>query len=453
MRTLHYRIKHFGVHAGQSPSDQRSTILLNEITVVLLLIQSLVYFDFLLGAQSIIYLWVPIVTQLATCLPLVLNYFNKTSAAKWYFNIGLSIFMTLLVISHGWELRADYAYLVFPITIVIFFDKVWEYLVQFGVLIGLYLFAHHCINNYEPILSHIVLPQHGIIIYVGMLSSAALIVGRFKNESFNYQQKISNNLEELQNKQIKIEEQNKALEVANTELERFAYISSHNLKTPIRTIKSFSDLIERKIKKGQTEELGEYISFVKQGAEQMHLLVTDILEFSQLNETEKISTEEVDILDVIRFIYVLIKDNSDRNVEIEFANLPSIYTNRSFINSIFQNLIENAVKYNDNDTVCIKIKYELKDGHHLFSVKDNGIGIAPEFHEKVFRMFERLHNNQSYKGTGIGLAMTKKMVERLGGEISLSSSPGTGSTFYVLLPGAVLSDEEDVEESIQEMYD
>lgn len=248
------------------------------------------------------------------------------------------------------------------------------------------------------------------------------------------QKKLKTTLETLQQKQVKIEVQNKDLEDVNKDLERFTYISSHNLKTPIRTIRSFADLIERDLKRKKHENLSEYLNFIKQGASQMQLLVTDILEYSQYNQQKAVETAEVNLNKTIDFIHTQLQSFSHKKIKFEVPTLPIIESNETFINAIFQNLIENGVKYNEAETIEITISYENKQDKHLFLFKDNGIGINPIYHDRIFEMFERLQTDSKYAGSGIGLGMSKKLIEKLNGRIWVDSAINQGSTFYVELP-------------------
>ncbi len=442
MLKYYNKIKLWGIQPNDSQNDQRSTVLLNEIVMTLIFLQSFIHLEIITSDNhSFTFLLFTAGVQFFTLIPVLLNYFNRPIAAKWYFNVGMPISITIITILYGKGLQAEFAYLVFPITIILFFHKNWQYIIQFAILIGLYLFADDYVMNNESPLAYRVNYYNRIVVFMAMISSVAIIMWRFKKDTGDYELQIEDAIATLQNNQSKIENQNKALEQANEELERFAYISSHNLKTPIRTIRSFTDLIERGIQKGKTEELKDYLHFIQQGANQMQLLVTGILEYSQINEISLIKQETVDLTKVVEFISMQVINNSQKSINIEFDELPIIHTNASMISSIFQNLIENGVKYNNNEDIEIQIKYHQKDNHHIFTVKDNGIGIEPAYHQKIFGMFERLHTSKEYPGTGIGLAMSKKMIEKLNGSITLDSQKGKGCTFTISLPISNLSSE------------
>ncbi len=186
---------------------------MNEITIFLLLLQTFVYPELIynLNYNAIL---VIITVQLFTVGSLVLAYFNQTIAAKWYFNIIFTVFMTLLIITHGWELRADYCYLIFTVTAIIFFDKKIHRLL---LIICCYLFADN-ISDWNS-----------MIVFSSMIICITLIISRFVSENESYQDELTKTLDTLQQEQAKIEVQNNTLEKVNKDLERFAYISSHNL--------------------------------------------------------------------------------------------------------------------------------------------------------------------------------------------------------------------------------
>lgn len=232
-------------------------------------------------------------------------------------------------------------------------------------------------------------------------------------------------------------ESNKRLEQSNTELERFAYIASHDLKSPLRNIISFLNLIERRLKGIGDNDLREYIRFATDNARQMHSLIQDVLEFSKIDSEKKIEKENVDLNDSIVLVVQNLQDAMQkRNAIVTSMGLPIIESNSVHVIQLFQNLISNGIKYNENTVPQVFIRYRKDEDQHMFAISDNGIGIPQEYHEQIFQMFKRLHTKDKYKGTGIGLAICTKIINHLGGKIWLESLPGKGSTFYFTIPAA-----------------
>lgn len=433
MKAIFYKILNFGITPNQSYSDQKAILLLNQITLALFFSEALVYPEFIIsGNFKAIYIILTV--QVFTVIPLILTYYNKTNIAKWFFNIAFTFIITGMICTHGWNLKADYTYLIFAITTILFFDKTWHQILMISFLIASYFFSKFYIHNFpQPYEGHVTIINSSVV-FIGMIGATALVILKFRNESEQYEKSLQNAFKRLQEKQNEIEKQNNELEKINKELERFAYISSHNLKTPVRTIKSFADLMKRDLNRGKTEHLQEYLGFVQQGASQMQLLITDILEYSKFNKQNLIELSEVDLNKMIYFIYKQSQTISENQIALTTTNLPILYTNQTFLTAVFQNLIENSVKYNDNEIIEINIDYMLSNNKHVFKISDNGIGIDEKYFDKIFNMFERLHNSENYNGSGIGLAMSKKILERLNGEIWVESTVGKGSTFTIELP-------------------
>lgn len=219
---------------------------------------------------------------------------------------------------------------------------------------------------------------------------------------------------------------------SNLELENFAYIASHDLQAPLRTVVSFSELLKKSFKNNLSEAQEEYMKFIMEGSYHMRQLINDLLAFSSIN-TSLPNPESIKIQHLVELILLDLKENiEEKNASIYCSNLDfTITADKTKIRQLFQNLIANAMKFVDKDVEPnIVIEGEELDTHWKFSIKDNGIGIAPEFQEQVFLMFKRLHGQQIYKGTGIGLSLCKKIVEQHNGEIKVISEEGKGATFY-----------------------
>lgn len=223
---------------------------------------------------------------------------------------------------------------------------------------------------------------------------------------------------------------NEQLQVSNSELEQFAYVASHDLQEPLRMVSSFLQLLENKYKPKLDDTAGQYIHFAVDGAERMKALIKDLLAFSRVG-TIKHEIAKVDISAVLEDTRsLLLNAIEERDAIIEYDNMPVIKANNLQIKQLFQNILGNALKYHGPEKPFIRVNCEQDNDEWIFSVKDNGIGIDPKYFEKIFVVFQRLHTKSSYSGTGIGLAICKKIVEKHQGKIWVESEPRKGSTFY-----------------------
>jgi PAS domain S-box-containing protein len=224
------------------------------------------------------------------------------------------------------------------------------------------------------------------------------------------------------------------LEISNAELERFAYVASHDLQEPLRMVSSFLHLLEKKMEGQLDESTKQYIEFAVDGADRMKKLIQDLLLYSRVS-TNKETLTWVDCNQVMEEVRQTLKPSIDEtNATVNVRELPVIKAIRPQVIQLFQNLVGNALKYHGEEPPLIEVGCQGKNGLLEFYIRDNGIGINPRFFDKIFVIFQRLHNKTRYSGTGIGLSICKKIVERHGGSINVQSVPGKGTTFYFTLP-------------------
>ncbi len=225
------------------------------------------------------------------------------------------------------------------------------------------------------------------------------------------------------------------LAISNKELEEFAYVASHDLQEPLRMVTGFLGQIENKYSDLIDDKGKQYIHFAMDGAKRMRQIILDLLEFSRIGRIE--DTENlIDLNDIVREVIVLCqKQVTETKAIIRFENLPSLVTHQTSLRQVFQNLISNSLKYHTKGIApLIIISAEETETHWQFAISDNGIGIEEEYFNKIFVIFQRLHNKDEYSGTGIGLAVCKKIIENLGGKVWLTSVPEKGTTFYFTIP-------------------
>ncbi len=225
------------------------------------------------------------------------------------------------------------------------------------------------------------------------------------------------------------------LDRSNKELEQFAYVTSHDLREPLRMMTSFSQSLEKRYKGKLDQTADEYIHFIVDGAARMQRLIDDILIYSRVT-TRALPFESVEMQRILRDALVNLRASIEENKAlIAHETLPVIQADPSQMLQVMQNLIANAIKFHrEEERPVVHISASQEGKEWIFSVRDNGIGMDPELFGRLFNLFQRLHPPDKYPGTGVGLAVTKKIVQRHGGRIWVESQPGNGSTFYFSIP-------------------
>jgi PAS domain S-box-containing protein len=231
-----------------------------------------------------------------------------------------------------------------------------------------------------------------------------------------------------------VKQRTEALARSNRDLEQFAYVASHDLQEPLRAVSGFIDLLKMRLEKSLDEKSAEYMNFSVDGVARMQALINGLLEYSRIDSRAKPPepTDSKAALDsALLHLRVSIEESG---AKITAENLPVIQIDPVQLAQLFQNLIGNAIKFRSKSTPRIHVSAIQQDGVWQFAVRDNGIGIDPQYAHKIFLIFQRLHSRKKYPGMGIGLSICKKIVERHGGKIWMESQPGRGSTFYFTLP-------------------
>jgi PAS domain S-box-containing protein len=238
------------------------------------------------------------------------------------------------------------------------------------------------------------------------------------------------------NAENRLQEYTENLKRSNEDLERFAYIASHDLQEPLRNVVSFSQLLSKRYTGKLDPDANEFIGYIVEGGKRMQALVSDLLEYSRVN-TRAVPFAPVESEDVVdRVMQNLFFSIQESSATIETGSLPAVLADVAQLGMVFQNLIANAIKFRSEEPPYIQISAERSGMMWKFAVRDNGIGIDPNFHARIFEIFQRLHTRDKYPGTGVGLAIVKRIIERHGGKIWVESEVGRGSTFYFTLPAA-----------------
>ena len=236
------------------------------------------------------------------------------------------------------------------------------------------------------------------------------------------------------NLEAQVDERTRDLKLANEELQQFAYVASHDLQEPLRTITSFSQLLEVRYKGKLDEDADEFIGYIVTSARRMTDLINGLLALARLRKTGQLTTP-------VSFNELLSETEAslraairDSNARIVHDDLPSLVIDRVQFLQVLQNLISNAIKYRRDEHPIIRVGVKRIDAHWVFAVQDNGRGFDPQFADRIFGLFQRLHGREIAEGTGMGLSIARKIIERHGGRIWAESTEGEGSTFFFSLP-------------------
>ena len=223
------------------------------------------------------------------------------------------------------------------------------------------------------------------------------------------------------------------LQQSNAELEQFAYVASHDLQEPLRMVASYVQLLERRYKGKLDPEADEFIAYAVDGANRMRGLIDDLLTYSRVSRLGK-PFEPTDLESTLDVVLLNLQASiTENSAVVTHDKLPVVMADGGQLVQLLQNLIGNAIKFHGKEPPRVHVSARSKEKDYLFSVHDNGIGIAPEYFDRLFKIFQRLHTREEYPGSGIGLAVCKRIVERHGGRIWIESQVGKGSTIYFTL--------------------
>lgn len=268
-----------------------------------------------------------------------------------------------------------------------------------------------------------------------IVTQKKLINPHIKEQELNEQleAKVAEKTAEILQKNRELETKNQELQRSNIELESFAYAVAHDLQAPLRSIKMFAQLLAQEYQELLQGHPQEYLEYITSGAERMETLIHDLLAYSRAGKNEQtwipVSLKEV-VNTALCNLEAMIRESQ---AIVKVGNLPTLIINPTEITQLFQNLISNGIKFCPQKQPLIEIgAFYHRDKWQIF-VKDNGIGIDPKYHQQIFQVFQRLHSEDDYPGTGIGLSICQKIIKHHGGKIWLKSEPNKGSTFYFTL--------------------
>lgn len=349
---------------------------------------------------------------------LIMLYMIVVQGSKYYAILLLYPVITISTFLYFKDKRFLYGYLIFVII---------------NQLIVLYYRSDSHINGFT---SEMFVEYVNVIVYNIIIFAMANF----------YLKRILETMEELdvaidasQKQEEKLHKQNKVLEKyidSNKKLENYTHLASHELKAPLRSVKSFADLLQRRVQPKLNQEENELFQFITTNTQKMSLLLEDLQKLGQVNNT-KLKLEHFTFEELINEILIdRINEIKDRNAQVNFdeTNL-KIIGQRSMLKQLFSNLISNGIKFvSKENTPIINIDHSIEGNFHLFKISDNGIGIVEDQRDKVFQIFTRLHSESEFKGSGIGLALCKKIVDLHKGIIAVNKSDLGGSCFLVRLP-------------------
>ena len=368
------------------------------------------------------------VSLLCVCVGFM-NGFNYTRLSRITFMIGVNLLLFVAVATMGPMAKGESIFVISLLIPFLIYDlKKDKALIVTGAALPLllmflseltmpYFKAYYLSNDQQLLMYHI-----------GIVVQFCLAIGAIY-QLVMYSRKAEN---ELESSQVQMSFQTNELKRSNSDLEQFAYIISHDLKAPVRNISSFMNLLVNKHGNSLNPEAREFVDYSRNGAKRMERLIDDVLSYCRIG-TNLPNPTPVNLNDVVSTVRFELSDKlkaADGMVVIS-KELPVVNNvHSSLMYHVFQNLITNGLKFNKSEKPEINVFWTNSLNYYTFSVHDNGIGISKEFSDTIFQMFKRLHNENEYDGTGIGLAICKKIVEYYNGEIWFESETGKGTTFH-----------------------
>ncbi len=353
-------------------------------------------------------------------IALTLNYFKRYFLAKLFVITTSLFYLAGLHFLFGAAFRPESMYLLMVLSSCYFFNGRWAFIMSLLVVLT-YSFIHYIHLSTPAPIAHEMVPHVPLFYFAFSIIFVVALTSRLLLETARYNRITTT--------------QNQVLEEKNEALKRFSYIASHDLKSPLRIMVSFSELAEIELQRDDKAKAIEYLQFVKSNGKDMATLIEDILEVTKINNNTPEKKAWVDLNRIVRKVILILRQEiEEKDAIVNIGDLPLFYCNETRFIILFQNLIQNGIKYNRSSVPSVNIHSKIENNQIYIYFKDNGIGIDPKYHEQIFEYFKRLHNKSQYSGTGIGLGLCKKIIHNYNGRITIDSTLGKGTTFTIELP-------------------
>lgn len=416
------KLSQIGVGSA-TPIEEHRVVFSNRVYFITFLTAAFMISTSMLTGIGIEYQIANLLIMTSIVIGYWLNHRGQHYFSRGLVSLAAALGFALQEIFCGGYFAQTMVYVAIAVIVFIFFEDRPKARTSIIVITAtMYAISQIYMEHFETILPYLDLPYDQILIFsVAMIFIIwVLQIDNQKKKEFVRQ----------------LEAKNQNLESMSREVERFSYIASHDLRSPLRTVNSFVGLIEQNIANEDYQDMHQNIEFVKKGVSQMSDTIEDILALSHVSSQTKVTPQQVDLNECMQQAVSNLKDViEEKEVDLKVSDdLPHYRGHRIEFVQLFQNLLENAIKYNLSDNPKINVRWQQKSDSITVSIADNGIGIEPKYHDKIFEFFERLHTNDQFSGTGLGLALCKKIVEKYSGTISVESQLGSGSVFEVELP-------------------
>lgn len=371
---------------------------------------------------DVVYMGITLLVTILYALILVFHHFHHFTFAKLYFSLVVPLWylITMLFIGGHFSQSIAAAATIF-ITYLLFKKekKLRNSLITYNIFV--FILPTLYITFYEPLFGVREFPIDEIVVFLLCIGWISIVFNIYEDKTQEYIKSL--------------ERKNKELEQKTIEIQRFTDMASHDLKSPLRNIASHIGLMKRDIKKQKYDRIEEFGDIAINKVFQMNELLDGFLQISRLNRRSKQNFKMIDLHKPLKkAINNLQSDIKNKNAKIVIGDLPKMYCLESDFVIIFQNLIQNGIKYNQSEQPVIQISSIQKDNIYTIKVKDNGIGIPHQYRNQIFDFFKRLHTSEKYEGTGLGLGICKKLVNALDGTIEVRSQEKQYTEFLIKLP-------------------
>lgn len=411
-------IRSRGITDQQSDYDQM-TGFLNVFGFLTALGASGVFFTALIAGQDVIYLAMSVMVFVIYSSLIIFNHFHLTKFVRFAYGAIVPLWIVITILSIGGNFSQGIALATSTVITFLLFREshvIRNVLVAYNIL--LYVLPTLYVQNYEPWFGVRDIPGDEIVVFILSLGWISVVFSIYDRKA----QTILNLKE-------------KELESRNKELEQFVYLASHDMKAPVRNIMGIIELLKANLEDREYDNLELLTKHLEASAHNLNELIHNVLEVSKYNAIDPETYKPIDLNEELdKALFNLQTDISDRKAKVSKEPLPEFWGNKGDFAILFQNFVENALKYNESPIPTVNISFEPEETHHVIYIRDNGIGIKEQHHSEIFELFKRVHVGEQYSGTGLGLGLCKKIIDKYNGEIQVDSVEGEYTQFCIKLP-------------------